>query len=672
MTDAQGNSDPSLPPWALRLQTLIFPVAYSLGVLSGRLGIAIYRAQCALYPQFRYEALPPGEHFRFLELQPGVGYFPLVCNLVTAPLEGAQFEAVSYVWGSPDRPMIIWCNGRPLRITHSLFMVLCRLRDPHSPRRLWADGICINQDDVKEKGHQVGFMGKIYQAAQRVLLYAGFDCGEDGEPLRALLRDVIDSELQDVDSSALGTCPWPEPDDPLLTDSRWAAVNRLIRETWFDRGWVLREAALARSGLLIWGDHEYDWDEFMLVLVWVTSRASTITGRHIVDPVYILPHLTVYRHRHEPSLRAFRVDHEAWKRPQTRERPLLEYLRFPLSFSDVRDRIYAFLDLATGSLDGLVLQPNYEIHVDEVFHDFAERYIRAEGDTRILDYVMQFPQGPQSTLPSWVPRWDLIALPDKPYRSIGGNTLWTPQSTFRGPEVIDRATLKVHGVAFDSIRFLSEPFDKETTPKNIIGLASVVRNSTDPSPYPASTFEQAFFSTLTRNEWTGARETWYQDEAIYVQRLHEHKYHPSSFEWGPSDQNATRLAFVHECLQKYIQDTRFMITERGYMGLVPTLAQKGDVCSIIFGCTSPSLLRPTATKSAHTLLGSAYVLGSLFTGYTDFDIYGTQEGGSEKIHEAVPTGHTLGYFNQFGRNDFNRKGREEWTGWAEERDIYLL
>jgi Heterokaryon incompatibility protein (HET) len=35
------------------------------------------------------------------------------------------------------------------------------------------DRICINQDDKKEKGHQVGMMSKVYKGAKKVLIWLG-------------------------------------------------------------------------------------------------------------------------------------------------------------------------------------------------------------------------------------------------------------------------------------------------------------------------------------------------------------------------------------------------------------------------------------------------------------------------------------------------------------------
>jgi hypothetical protein len=651
---------------------------------------------------YRYKQLPPGEHFRYLVLQPGTGDAPLICSLVTAPLAGTRFEAISYVWGSSVRNRTVWCEGRPLRITTSLHQVLCRLRYPDAPRQLWADGLCINQDDTKEKGHQVGFMSKIYKEASRVLMYVGSDSGEDGERVSTLLRDLrcfIDRELQRLDTSVFDRFPFPASDDPVLTDPRWDAMNRLVRTEWFDRGWVVREAALAQSGLLIWGQSVYDWGNLMTVMTWAAYRANPV-GENVVNFGYLEPHMDAYRDWNIDSLQAFLDEYNS------KPRLLLDFLSDNMSFSNPCDRIYAFLDLITEPLDNLVLNPNYDLSTEEVFHDFAEQYIHATGHTGLLDYVVHFTHAPQSSLPSWVPKWDLMASEETPYNGFKQMGLLPKQGIARRPEVIDRARLKVHAVMFDFVRFISEVFHYDTTkPEDILHLMVSVRNNDGPSSYPSDLYLNAFFKTLVKSSYPGDPDAWLLAQSAYVQRFLEHKDNPSRFEWESGDQDAKKLALVHEIVRDCTKERRFMVTQRGYMGLAPAIAQEGDLCSIIFGCQTPSLIRPTAVESRYTFLGNAYVLGSRFTAdedsddtdsrgdsskesifpnCEDSDDYGIREEGAEKsgssvLHsQASPSkfeytqgeggnSYIPGYFSRFGEED-----DKEWTDWAEEQDIYLV
>ncbi|KXX73658.1 Heterokaryon incompatibility protein 6, OR allele [Madurella mycetomatis] len=74
--------------------------------------------------------------------------------------ESHDFEALSYVWGSDSKEGVVYIKGAPIRITKSVSSFLHRLYQPTESRRLWLDGICINQDDIEEKGRQISLLRK--------------------------------------------------------------------------------------------------------------------------------------------------------------------------------------------------------------------------------------------------------------------------------------------------------------------------------------------------------------------------------------------------------------------------------------------------------------------------------------------------------------------------------
>ncbi|KAK1845502.1 ankyrin repeat and sam domain containing protein 6 [Colletotrichum chrysophilum] len=82
------------------------------------------------------------------------------------------YEALSYVWGSSDLTHHIEISGKELRITASLHLALSHLRLADD-RVLWVDAVCINQNNHKERGHQVQRMGDIYSQARQVIVWLG-------------------------------------------------------------------------------------------------------------------------------------------------------------------------------------------------------------------------------------------------------------------------------------------------------------------------------------------------------------------------------------------------------------------------------------------------------------------------------------------------------------------
>ncbi|KAK0705930.1 heterokaryon incompatibility protein-domain-containing protein, partial [Lasiosphaeria miniovina] len=137
---------------------------------------------------YAYSPLPDPDSFRTVEVLPGAGADPVVCNLrvhSTSPDDndnnGApwpEYEALSYVWGDPAPSQRIRIRDadadgdcdETMAVTANLHAALRRLRQPDQPRTLWADGICINQADAGEKSHQVRQMGAFYSRARRVVV----------------------------------------------------------------------------------------------------------------------------------------------------------------------------------------------------------------------------------------------------------------------------------------------------------------------------------------------------------------------------------------------------------------------------------------------------------------------------------------------------------------------
>jgi hypothetical protein len=126
------------------------------------------------------------------------------------------YEALSYFWGSEDKPKSISVNHQKLDITQNLHTALLHLRDHACSRVIWIDAICINQDDEKDKENQIPLMVEIYAKAHRVVVWLGDDEGKFGLALESIsLADENPAKLPDME---------------------WK--TELLRRPWFQRIWV--------------------------------------------------------------------------------------------------------------------------------------------------------------------------------------------------------------------------------------------------------------------------------------------------------------------------------------------------------------------------------------------------------------------------------------------------
>jgi hypothetical protein len=104
----------------------------------------------------------------------------IVCSIRHIEYTKGGYQALSYVWGSAERPhraVVVDNRNKPvgyIPLTEYLFNALRDIRDSTelTSKVFWIDQICINQNG-DEKSHQVAMMAKIYAHAARVVLYVG-------------------------------------------------------------------------------------------------------------------------------------------------------------------------------------------------------------------------------------------------------------------------------------------------------------------------------------------------------------------------------------------------------------------------------------------------------------------------------------------------------------------
>lgn len=130
-----------------------------------------------------------GRAFRLLILEPSTDRLaPVLCKLNRASFDNddLKYTALSYVWGDPLETTPILVNGVKTNITLNLEAALRHVRQPSCAATLWVDALCINQEDVAEKNHQVEIMREIYSGAELVIAWLG-SAGEDSELAMELL-----------------------------------------------------------------------------------------------------------------------------------------------------------------------------------------------------------------------------------------------------------------------------------------------------------------------------------------------------------------------------------------------------------------------------------------------------------------------------------------------------
>nr|XP_023922596.1 uncharacterized protein LOC112034043 [Quercus suber]POE97783.1 heterokaryon incompatibility protein 6, or allele [Quercus suber] len=240
-------------------------------------------------PKEPYKKLASGE-LRLLVLFPGVENEPLraelrVVSFASAPL----YRAVSYRWGSPNRTKRLILDGQIVDITENLFAALRAFRMSHRSLFLWADAICINQENEDEKSGQLNLMASIYRNAEFVLVYLGEhkpeftlacwtiiwlhkfwfalpECSRAQNFSKvAFLKHFQQysigegNHLKCVCLEKVFQFQWKTESSSERLHEALRAVNSLLNLAWFGRLWTLQENAVAECSVFQYGQHRITW-----------------------------------------------------------------------------------------------------------------------------------------------------------------------------------------------------------------------------------------------------------------------------------------------------------------------------------------------------------------------------------------------------------------------------
>jgi hypothetical protein len=548
-----------------------------------------------------YRAIPDNESIRYMVLEAGKDDEALVCSLRMSRLRKMPyFEAISYVWGSDDRNHEILCDGEIVKITTNLQQVLRRVRLATASRTLWADSICINQEDGAEKGEQVRLMGAIYSKADRVLVCVGED--EDGHAERAasLVSELNDMILKGftLAGKAWNAFPYPESTakERLLRDERWKSLEALVQYPWFGRGWVVQEVGLSKNPVILWGKVEIKWICFIRTLTWISRRLPEWDFEFSHG---IFLHLRLYKDR---TPRESMTLH-----PQGVSKfDILQVINQArgLQLKLDSDRVYGFLAFAEDAKLFHSIRPDYSLPALAVYADFARRYVRKTRDLSILHFVQHTNVTiAEMNVPSWIPRWNLnlryTTEGKLSYNKITSSS-WSSWPKFSLLNE-DGDILNVRGIIFDYLRLTSDIFSLATLMDEIGRLWRSISGTGAVTVYPQRYRETIFLQTVHMGTEFGDHSRWKQGVLAYIRFL--------KLDATLSEQEKQNASFCHSFIKLCIANRRFVVTNRGYYGLAPSATQEADVCCIVIGAKNPFVLRRTGKEGYYRVVGAVYMPG---------------------------------------------------------------
>jgi hypothetical protein len=562
---------------------------------------------------YQYSPLLSEHSFRILELLPGERDAELAYRLrLEDSAKSPSYEALSYAWGDPKNKVPTLCNGKCLEITTNLRNALIELRHTDSSRYIWADAICIDQQNLRERGQQVSIMRQIYKNARKVVVWLGQD--KEGEALKAVqfIQALAEALCEDLANKTAGMNDMDNLYELTSNSSfvhnktAWLPVAWYFSRAWFQRLWVFQEVNSSTDVDVVCGDTHISWDAVGLAATyikrWPTLREDI---SNVDDGFWYNAYIMRSRH-HQATISAASM--------------LSQGQNFMTS--DPLDRVYALLGTRPFRNWGSSLQPDYNCSRQSLYFEVAKRCLIDDKDPFLLSYVQHNRGVDLEDFPSWVPQWDQervrvpIAIPKADWNVSGDSDL--------SAEIIGESfMLKLEGVIFDMILSeyeidpdalfnAREDYSDLDKPTNHLLLKLWLNQRTRVSALYRTTeaLFKAFASTFVLgyriNYGPEYRKRLIPDFSAYTNHLG--KLVSQDFSPYPELQHDTSNGewknYLHEAHSMSYRRA-FITMTKGNMGLAPNAAQPGDVVCIFFGCKVPYILRPVGEH--YLFIGDAYI-----------------------------------------------------------------
>ena len=462
---------------------------------------------------------------------------------------------------------------------------------------------------------------------------AGSGYGYDSE------SDTLSEESLEVDMMSSGNGldkqGWPEDLPPIpaswsqqcmpsTNDDIWNSVRALFALSWFRRVWVIQEVVAAANVEIVCGRWIINWSDL--------HRAIEIVDRQFQSSDTEFAEL---KSSWDPFLSL--TAQREWEARQHRWTllMLLENFRYAEStFS--RDRFFALLGMASDGNEAM-FEPDYDSPLEKVVLKFARVFVRQGRGMQLLYRAGLCPQSHR--FPSWIPDWTVnrpSSLQDPSERGIIFAASGPQQANIKC--FPDTDELIVDGYAVDNIQSVSTSSNVEQEWKEYFEEVDTMVESADLSllhdtredlrwkvpiagaSYPRVAISEvvdlqqsyaALRDCITGNqkgkvvEETGDPEIGKSVSSSYAITLRRMQARLCE---DLRKQSASYISVLQDTLHGW----RFVVTKKGFVGVVPKLAATGDVIAVLKGGQVPFVLRESETRSgAFRLVGECYIHGMM-------------------------------------------------------------
>lgn len=270
------------------------------------------------------------------------------------------------MWGEDPATKSILINDYTFCVRQNLWDFLNRAKDaapPHSGS-FWIDAICINQENLLERGHQVALMGGIYSNARLVASWLGADDAEHA-PGIDYMPDLY--HMRSTDPDLIRSRP---------DQAKVEALSKMCNHEYWTRTWIVQEVVLPHDAEIWIGSRKLQHKPLTEILIWLSRWPERFKIRPEVTSAAPILIWRAFQHQYAHEAR-IKLAHDAYN--------LFTLLRTTRSrkCKDVRDRVFALIGLMPAQQRAeLNIVPDYTKSTVELCGIIEEKMQRVYGGNK--------------------------------------------------------------------------------------------------------------------------------------------------------------------------------------------------------------------------------------------------------------------------------------------------
>ena len=531
------------------------------------------------------------------------------CEIFHADLRtNPQYETISYAWGPLHETETVYINDDScLEITRNLWTALDVFRHKTRPMVLWADQICIDQHNLRERRRQVALMQMIYSQARNTVIWLGQPDGT-GDLAFDFIEKVSELKIDQKTLWQIGIDIVRSGEEVVLAQHKdlkrfinrerpgLRALSKLLRRPWFARMWCFQEVVVSKNLLYFCG----------------ISGCTSKQLHKAVGLCYEEPLPPIGWSSTSESLES-RARHR-----QGQSEELFDLLRRTsvCLCTDPRDKIYAVLNVQN-KRNPIDISADYTRTIRDVYIDTTRQIINRTRSLEIFVLRRENVRSEIPGLPTWVPDFAAVGAPfpvehnprssfcasaHRPYIAHGPEILG--QLYVRG-KVVDR----VKGIVFESssTSLHDDAFAIDTLYPTMLEILRGQMGSVRGQDLPQDSVAEKLVRTLTADlggRWDRKQQNTVDD--VEIKLIMEALQTP----------RASRGVVINPWLQRFRSETRrctsrsWLSLETHTIALGPKTARMGDFVVILNGSRVPCVVREKGRF--FELVGQCYVDGMMY------------------------------------------------------------